>query len=112
MKKSIAIAAFTVLLSGCGVGTYSIQSGVEDAALITFTDDTKHAITVTVDDSTYTLETVRQKAYKSGRDIRKTVENTIRLKPGQHDVSVYQNGIEIYSYKIFLSTGETKIIEL
>lgn len=112
MKKSIAIAALTVLLSGCGVGTYSIQSGIEDAALITFTDDTKHAITVMVDDSTYILETVRHKAYKSGRDIRKTVENTIKLNPGQHNVSVYQNGIEIYNYKIFLSTGETKIIEL
>ena len=39
MKKLIVIAVFAILLTGCGVGTYSIQSGVEDAAYISFTDD-------------------------------------------------------------------------
>lgn len=112
MKKLISIAALTVLMSGCGVGTYSLQSGVEDAAFVSFTDDTRHPIEVKIDENKYQVETVRQKAYKSGRDIRKTVENTIKLAPGQHTVTVYQFGNEIYSYKIFLSTGETKIIEL
>ena len=28
MKKLMAIAVFSVLLTGCGVGNYSIQSGV------------------------------------------------------------------------------------
>ena len=112
MKKLISIAALTVLLSGCGVGTYSLQSGVEDAAFVSFTDNTKHPIDVVIDDNTYQVETVRQKAYKSGRNIRKTVENTIKLATGQHLVKVYQNGQEIYSYRIFLSTGDSKIIEL
>ena len=110
MKKLISIAALTVLLSGCGVGTYSLQSGVEDAAFVSFTDKTKHPIDVVIDDNTYQVETVRQKAYKSGRNIRKTVE--IKLAPGQHLVKVYQDGQEIYSYRIFLSTGDSKIIEL
>ena len=112
MKKLMAIAVFSVLLTGCGVGDYSIQSGVEDAAFISFTDDVKQDITVTVDDQTYLLKTVKQKAYKSGRDIKQTALNTIKTGPGQHEVKVVMNGADVFSKKIFLSTGEHKIIEL
>ena len=112
MKKLMIIAAFTMLLTGCGVGNYSVQSGVEDAAFISFTDDAKQDITVTVDDQTYALKTVKQKAYKSGRNIKQTALNTINIGPGQHEVKVIINGNDVFSKKIFLSTGEHKIIEL
>ena len=112
MKKLMLIAAFCILLTGCGVGNYSVQSGVEDAAFISFTDDVKQDITVTVDDQTYLLKTVRQKAYKSGRNIKQTALNTIKIVPGQHEVKVVLNGNDVFSKKLFLSTGEHKIIEL
>lgn len=113
MKKLFVFAAFIITLTGCGVGTYSVQSGVEDAAFISFTDDVKQEIVVSVDNNnTYNVETVKQKAYKSGRNIRHTALNTIKLTPGQHTISVTLNGNEIYSHKVFLSIGETKIIEL
>ena len=112
MKKLMIIAAFTMMMTGCGVGTYSVQSGVEDAAFISFTDDTRQDITVTVDDQTYALKTVQQKAYKSGRNIKQTALNTIKLAPGQHDVKVDLKGTEVFSKKLFISTGEHKIIEL
>ena len=112
MKKLFVFAAFIIALTGCGVGTYSVQSGVEDAAFISFTDDVKQAIVVNIDNKAYTVETVKQKAYKSGRNIKQTALNTIKLTPGQHVVSVTLNGNQIYSHKVFLSTGETKIIEL
>ena len=112
MKKLFVFAAFIMILTGCGVGTYSVQSGVEDAAFISFTDDVKQEIVVSVDNRTYTVETVKQKAYKSGRNIKQTSLNTIRLTHGQHVVSVTLNGNQIYSHKVFLSIGETKIIEL
>ena len=112
MKKLIFMAVFSVFLTGCGVGTSTVQSGVEDAAYLTFTDDAKEQIVVKVDDNTYTLNTVKQKAYKSGRNIRHTVLNSVKLAPGQHTVSVTLDGNKIYSHKVFLSTGETKIIEL
>ncbi len=112
MKKLFVFAFFTIILTGCGVGTYSVQSGVEDAAFISFTDDVKQEIAVSIDNKTYTVQTVKQKAYKSGRNIRQTALNTIKLTPGQHVVSVAVNGNQIYSHKVFLSTGETKIIEL
>ena len=108
------IAAFTMLLTGCGVGNYSVQSGVEDAAFISFTDDVKQDITVTVDNQTYLLKTVRQKAYKSGRNIKQTALNTIKIGPGQHEVKVTLtlDGTDVFYKKIFVSTGEHKIIEL
>ena len=114
MKKLMIIAAFTMLLTGCGVGNYSVQSGVEDAAFISFTDDVKQDITVTVDDQTYLLKTVRQKAYKSGRNIKQTALNTIKIGPGQHEVKVTLtlDGTDVFDKKIFVSTGEHKIIEL
>lgn len=112
MKKLFVLAAFIMILAGCGVGTYSVQSGVEDAAFISFADDVKQEIVVKVDNDTYNVETVRQKAYKSGRNIKQTALNAIRLTPGQHTISVTINGSEIYSHKVFLSAGETKIIEL
>ena len=112
MKKLMLIAAFCILLTGCGVGNYSVQSGVEDAAFISFTDDVKQDITVTVDDQTYLLKTVRQKAYKSGRNIKQTALNTIKIGPGQHKVKVMLDGTDVFDKKIFVSTGEHKIIEL
>lgn len=112
MKKFIFIVAFSVLLTGCGVGTYSVQSGIDDAAYVSFTDDAKQEIIVNIDNKTYNVYTVRQKAYKSGRNIKQTAKNTIKLTPGQHNISVLLNGNEVYSHKVFLSTGETKIVEL
>lgn len=112
MKKLFVFASFIITLTGCGVGTYSVQSGVEDATFISFTDDVKQEIVVSIDNNTYNVETVKQKAYKSGRNVKQTALNTIKLPPGQHTISVTLNGNEIYSHKVFLSTGETKIIEL
>ena len=112
MKKLMMTAALTVLMTGCGVGNYSVQSGIENASYISFTDDVKQDITVTVDDQTYVLKTVKQKAYKSGRNIKQTALNTIKTTPGQHEVKVVLNGKEVFGKKLFLSTGEHKILEL
>lgn len=112
MKKLMITAAFTMLLTGCGVGNYSVQSGVENDSFISFTDDVKQDITVTVDGQTYFLKTVKQKAYKSGRNIKQTALNTIKTTPGQHEVKVVLNGKEVFGKKLFLSTGEHKILEL
>lgn len=112
MKKSLFVAISTLLLSSCGVGIHSVQSGVEDAAYLSFTDIKKQEIVVTVDNSSYTVETVKQKPYKSGRNIKKTALNTIKIKPGEHNVTVTLDGNQVYKHKIFISTGENRIIEL
>lgn len=46
------------------------------------------------------------------RNIKKTDINTITIPVGQHDLIVVQNGVVVYSKKIFVSAGEHKIIEL
>ena len=112
MKKLMIIAAFTMLLTGCGVGTLSVQSGMGDTSYISFTDDVMADITVTVDDQTYYIKTVKQKVYKSGRNLKQTALNTIKLTPGQHQVKVTLDGNEVFAKKLFLSAGEHKILEL
>lgn len=112
MGRLLLIVAFSLFLTGCGVGVYSIQSGYSDVAHVVFTDDAKEEIVVNVDDKTYSVSTVKHKVYKSGRDIKHTAENSIKLSPGQHNVSVLLNGTEVYDNKVFISAGETKVIEL
>jgi phosphatidate phosphatase PAH1 len=60
----------------------------------------------------YNVSTVKEKAYKSGRNIKYTALNTISLTPGKHQIEVSVNGSVVYSQLIFVSTGEHKIIEL
>lgn len=112
MGRLLLIVAFSMFLAGCGVGVYSIQSGYSDVAYVVFTDEVKGEIVVNVDGETYNVNTVKHKAYKSGRDIKHTAENSIKLTPGQHNVSVLLNGTEVYDNKVFISAGETKVIEL
>ena len=112
MGRLLLIVAFSMFLAGCGVGVYSIQSGYGDVAYVVFTDEVKGEIVVKVDGETYNVNTVKHKAYKSGRDIKHTAGNSIKLTPGQHNVSVLLNGTEVYDNKVFISAGETKVIEL
>ena len=112
MGRLLLIVAFSMFLTGCGVGVYSIQSGYSDVAQVVFTDEGTGEIVVNVDGETYNVNTVKHKAYKSGRDIKRTAENSIKLTPGQHNVSVLLNGTEVYDNKVFISAGETKVIEL
>lgn len=112
MGRLLLIVAFSMFLAGCGVGVYSIQSGYSDVAYVVFTDEVKGEIVVNVDGETYNVNTVKHKAHKSGRDIKHTAENSIKLTPGQHNVSVLLNGTEVYDNKVFISAGETKVIEL
>lgn len=112
MKRIFVLFFAVICLTGCGVGTHSIHSGVEDASFIFFTDDDRYPITVFIDDVEYNVETVKTRLYKADRKIRKTVENTIKVAPGQHDVRVVVEGNQVFGKKLFLSVSETKNIQL
>lgn len=112
MKKIIIAAISALLLSSCGVGSYSVTSGKADLAAISFTSAKTTPITVTVDDTTYEILSVKDVAWKTDRKIKKTAKNTITLTPGTHKVSVVIKDAEVYSKTIFLSTQDHKIIEL
>lgn len=116
MKKTpyLLLLALTsaLLLSSCGVGTYSVTSGKSDEAGISFTSSKAMDITVIIDESSYDVSTVKDKAYKADRKIKETSKNTIRIKPGTYNVKVVVEGTEVYARKLFLSASEHRIIEL
>lgn len=114
MKKLIIIASLGLLLclNSCG-GVYSIASGKADVAEISFVDDKSYSVSVLVDDNTYLVNTVKEKAYRRDKKITKTAENTISVKPGKHKVVVKNSiGEKIYEYNIFVSANEHKVIRL
>ncbi len=112
MKKILLIALVTLFLSSCGVGSYSITTGLADEASISFVANEKQEIQVVVDDKHYDVETVKLKDYRKDRNIKRTVENTIILTPGTHNVKVLLEGNEIFTQKIYVSAQESKVIEL
>lgn len=111
--KKIVIAILTALaFVSCGVGNYSVSSGRADECAVSFTSATPANIEVWIDGQVYRVKSVRDKAYKTDRKIKETVQNTIILTPGTHNVSVNADGRTVYSKKLFISASEHRIIEL
>lgn len=106
------MAVCSLLLCSCGVGSYSVSSGKADEGMLSFVSAAKTPVTVKVDDNSYNVYTVKAKAWRKDRNIKKTAQNTIYLTPGQHDVAVLSGDNEIYHKKLFISTQEHKVVEL
>jgi len=112
MKKILLAALAALLLTSCGVGSYSVSSGKADEAYISFVSAKALPIIVTIDDNSFGMESVKDKLYKTDRKIKQTSENTLILTPGQHNVKVESNGDVLYSKTLFISTAEHKIVQL
>ena len=115
MRKVFSFAlclVFATLFSACGVGNYTVTSGVEDKASVCFSASSAYEINVSIDDQQYTTTTVKDIAHKTRRDIKRTPKKAIVTTPGRHKVTVTRNGQTLYSKEVMLSTGDTKIIEL
>lgn len=112
MKKIILAISGALLLTGCGVGSYSLSSGKPDDAAISFTAATRQPVVVVIDGTEYNVETVKTKGYRTDRDVKKTALNTIKIQPGQHDVKVLVDGNEVYNKKLLISTAEHRVVDL
>ncbi len=112
MKKIFILSLLTILLAGCGVGSYTVSSGTPDSGFICVVDDDAHDVVVKVDGKDYNVRTVKTKAYKSGRDIKNTALNSVAVPSGQHEVEVIEKGRSVMVKKVLVSAGETKILEL
>lgn len=114
MKHILSIFAIivTVALTSCGVGSYSVESGKEDTAEIVITDRTNHSVIVKVDGEEFDVMTVKNKEWKKDRKIKKTAKRAINVSTGQHEVEVINDDQTVYKQKVFLSTGETRIISI
>lgn len=112
MKKIFYALVASLLLTGCGVGSYSVSSGKADEGAISFTSVRVSDIAVTVDGTSYEMRSVKDSAFKPDRKIKQTAKNTIKVSPGAHDVKVEMNGKAVFSKKLFISASEHKIVEL
>jgi len=112
MKKIIIAIVAALTVTSCGVGSYSVTSGKADQAEISFVAAAKLPISVIIDGSQYNVETVKEKAYKTKRNIKKTAANTIDLAPGKHEVKVISAGREVYNKTLMISVAEHRIVEL
>ncbi|MBQ1673253.1 MAG: hypothetical protein II064_04115, partial [Bacteroidales bacterium] len=101
-----------VLVVGCGVGSNTVVSGKSDQAGVIFFDNSSYGIDVTIDNKHYKVNTVKNSDFKKKRNIKKTAENIIVVRPGAHDVMVRDRGRVILTQKIFVSAGDTKVINL
>lgn len=102
------------ILTGCGVGAYTVTSGKADEGYLSFTSQTKRSmdLQVYVDGRGYNVESVKTKDFKPVRDIKQTSKNTITVAPGTHEVSVVYRGREIFAKTLYISVQEHKIIDL
>lgn len=113
ISKYLSALCFILLMTGCGVGSYSISSGKEDTSFISFTSQKEEILIVEIDNTEYQVESVKTSAYKTNRNIRQTARNSIRLVPGKHSVKVYGNADTVVFEKIIiLSASEHRVIEL
>lgn len=112
MKKILLALSLGLLLTGCGVGSYSLSTGKADEAMLSFVSPQKTDLSVKVDDQQFDVQSVKTKAWKKDRKIKRTAKNTIVLTPGQHEVTVISKGTELYNKKVFISVQEHKVIEL
>lgn len=112
MKRILAIIVCSFLLVSCGTGTYTVSSGRQDQARISFVDKSSQEITVFVDDAKFVVETVKEKAYKANRNIKQTSSNSITIPTGTREVKVFIDDECIFNAKLFVSSGEHRVIEL
>ena len=109
---TLACLVSAFLFSSCGVGNYTVVSGVDDHANVSFVANDSYDIQVTIDGQSYDTKTVKDKEYKSRRNLKKTVKYALPLETGRHTIKVTRNGESVYSKEIIVSTGENKIIQL
>lgn len=115
MKRLIFVIAtmlLTLAFTSCGVGNYSVSSGLDDSASICFTAKSEYPITVSIDNETFETFTVKDIAHKTRRNIKKTAKHSLKTTSGQHSLKVVKDGETVYTKQVLISTGETKIIEL
>ena len=109
MKRNLFILAISLIfLSGCGMIKTS-SSGLEKESFLEFIGNPqtyKEGVDVTVDNKTMF------KAEVYNNHAARTKGKVYAISTGQHVVSVSYNNTVLYKKQIFLSTQETRKIEL
>lgn len=103
-----ALACLLFSLSGCKVGVISTEGGMPNEAYLYFWSNNKHNkdVQVTIDGN-LTFEAKVKKLKK--HNVRKEM---YAVEPGKRLVEVRRDGEVIYRKQLFLSTQETKKIQI
>ncbi len=108
MRKILSLTAiFLIFLTGC-TGVKSVTSGLEDEAFLVIEGDPAKYGEVLVkvnDDIEFTAKVNKPNANRPKGEV-------YAISPGSHIVSVSSNGQVVYRKKIYISTQETRKIEL
>ncbi len=110
MKKiALILAAITTISFSACTGVKSTTSGMENTAYLAFIsqgNNYKDDLKVTLDDQEpFTAETNKPYTNRPKGTIYK-------IEPGRHKISISYHGEVIYRKEIFVSTQETKKINL
>lgn len=105
---AILFVCFCALISSCKVGNYSQESGLPDQAYLLFVSNNeyKEDVQVSIDNTT----TFNAKVLKEKKGTIKG--NTYAIAKGRRSITVKFQGKVIFEKEIFVSTQETKKIQL
>ncbi|MEZ3589794.1 MAG: DUF4831 family protein [Muribaculaceae bacterium] len=107
----VAIAMAACCITGCKTGTFASEHGRDDVAYIDVVSSDAYAgkkVTVTIDGTTeFTV-----KVQKSKQSTEKHNGDLYGIRPGRRSVKVVYDGKTLYEKEIFLSSQQTKIIQL
>lgn len=112
MKKFLIICCLSLLaLASCKTGVYTAEYGKEDVAYISLISSDKMAnkdVQVYIDNETQFTAHVQ----KAKQSTEKHNGKLFAIKPGKRHMKVVYNGNVIYEKDIFVSSQQTKLINL
>lgn len=112
MKKLVLIGVFlTCLLTGCKTGVFTAEYGKEDVAFISLVSSDVMAnkdVDVYIDEDLHFTMHV-QKAKQSTEKHNGKLHS---IKPGKRHMKIVYKGNVIYEKDVFLSSQQTKLINL
>ena len=112
MKKFMFICCLCLLtLVGCKTGVYTAEYGKEDVAYISLISSDKMAnkdVQVYIDNEAQFTARVQ----KAKQSTEKHNGKLFAIKPGKRHMKVVYNGDVIYEKEIFVSSQQTKLINL
>lgn len=102
----IILSCLIILWTGCQVGRTSVTTGMSDQAFLAFTADRSCTVEVTVDGKTHFNAAVSPESVHQVKGVM------YAIKPGRRLVVVKEGDKTVYRKEIFLSSQETKTIQL
>lgn len=109
--KYIFVLITVLLVTGCKTGVYTSEGGKSDVAYLSFTSSNLYAnkvVTVTIDNAT----TFEAKVVKEKKNREKYRGEVYAIAVGRKMVKVTFEGEVLYDKEIYVTTQQTKNIEL